>query len=267
MELRHKLESDWWKKSVVYQIYPKSFMDADGDGIGDLQGIIQKLDYLADLGVDVLWLTPIYESPQKDNGYDISNYYAIDERYGSLEQFDLLIREARKRNLKIIMDIVVNHTSTEHEWFKRSRQSVDNEYRDYYIWKEPKEGREPNNWESKFGGPAWKYDGKTQQYYLHLYDETQADLNWENPAVRKNVCDIMHFWLGRGVQGFRLDVINVISKDQDFPDDKLGDGRRFYTDGPRVHEYMRELNQQVFSKYDMMTVGEMSSTTLSLIHI
>ncbi|MGF9911468.1 alpha,alpha-phosphotrehalase [Paenibacillus ehimensis] len=262
MELRHKLESDWWKKSVVYQIYPKSFMDSDGDGIGDLQGIIQKLDYLADLGVDVLWLTPIYESPQKDNGYDISNYYAIDERYGSLEQFDLLIREARKRNLKIIMDIVVNHTSTEHEWFRRSRQSVDNEYRDYYIWKAPKEGREPNNWESKFGGPAWKYDEKTQQYYLHLYDQTQADLNWESPAVRKNVCDIMHFWLQRGVQGFRLDVINVISKDQDFPDDEIGDGRRFYTDGPRVHEYMRELNREVFSKYDMMTVGEMSSTTI-----
>jgi trehalose-6-phosphate hydrolase len=260
------LKQPWWKKSVVYQIYPKSFNDTTGNGVGDLQGIIEKLDYLKTLGVDVVWLTPIYKSPQRDNGYDISDYFAIQEEYGTMEDFDRLLEEAHSRGIKIIMDIVVNHTSTENEWFKQSRQSKDNPYRDFYIWKDPKDGHEPTNWESKFGGNAWEYDETTGQYYLHLFDVTQADLNWENDEVRKKVYDMMTFWFEKGVDGFRLDVINLISKDQSFPDDDgsvpPGDGRKFYTDGPRVHEFMHEMNQNVFSKYDSMTVGEMSSTTI-----
>ncbi|WP_110113473.1 alpha,alpha-phosphotrehalase [Bacillus sp. CGMCC 1.16541] len=261
------MKQPWWKKSVVYQIYPKSFYDTNGNGVGDLQGIISKLDYLKELGVDVVWLTPIYKSPQRDNGYDISDYFNIHEEYGTMEDFDRLLEEAHKRDIKVIMDIVVNHTSTEHEWFKKSAQSKDSDYRDFYIWKDGKEdGSEPTNWESKFGGNAWKYDEQTGQYYLHLFDVTQADLNWENEEVRKSVYDMMHFWFKKGVDGFRLDVINLISKDQRFLDDDgsvaPGDGRKFYTDGPRVHEFMHEMNQEVFSKYDVMTVGEMSSTTL-----
>ncbi|MFS0820441.1 alpha,alpha-phosphotrehalase [Bacillus sp. 1P02SD] len=260
------MKQPWWKKSVVYQIYPKSFNDTTGNGVGDLQGIIEKLDYLKALGIDVIWLTPIYKSPQRDNGYDISDYFAIQEEYGTMEDFDRLLEEAHSRGIKLIMDIVVNHTSTENEWFKKSRESKDNPYRDFYIWKDPKDGQSPNNWESKFGGNAWEYDEKTGQYYLHLFDVTQADLNWENEEVRQKVYDMMTFWFEKGVDGFRLDVINLISKDQRFPDDNgsvaPGDGRKFYTDGPRVHEFMHEMNKQVFSKYDSMTVGEMSSTTI-----
>ncbi|CAM3038307.1 alpha,alpha-phosphotrehalase [Paenibacillus sediminis] len=259
------MKQPWWKKAVVYQIYPRSFNDTTGNGIGDIEGIIEKLDYLKYLGVDVLWLTPIYESPQNDNGYDISNYYDIFKPYGTMEDVERLIDEVHKRNMKIILDIAVNHTSTEHEWFKQSRSSVDNPYRDFYIWKDPKDGGLPNNWQSKFGGPAWEYDEKTGQYYLHLYDVTQADLNWENPKVREEVYKIMNFWMRKGIDGFRLDVINVISKNQDFPDDEgtvLGDGRKFYTDGPRIHEFLQEMNREVFSKYDTMTVGEMSSTSI-----
>ncbi|WP_449538850.1 alpha,alpha-phosphotrehalase [Ferdinandcohnia sp. Marseille-Q9671] len=260
------MKQPWWKKSVVYQIYPKSFNDTTGNGVGDIQGIIEKLDYLKTLGIDVIWLTPIYKSPQRDNGYDISDYFAIQEEYGTMEDFDRLLEEAHTRGIKIIMDIVVNHTSTENEWFVESRKSKDNPYRDFYIWKDPKNGHEPTNWESKFGGNAWEYDEQTGQYYLHLFDVTQADLNWENEEVRKKVYDMMTFWFEKGVDGFRLDVINLISKDQSFPDDDgsvpPGDGRKFYTDGPRVHEFMHEMNQQVFSKYDSMTVGEMSSTTI-----
>lgn len=256
----------WWKKAVVYQIYPKSFNDTTGNGVGDLKGIIEKLDYLKELGVDVLWLTPIYESPQRDNGYDISNYFTIYEQYGSMEDFDLLLEEAHKRDMKIIMDIVVNHTSTEHEWFHKSMASKDNPYRDFYIWKDGENGEAPTNWQSKFGGNAWQYDETTGQYYLHLFDVTQADLNWENTEVRSAVYEMMQFWLDKGVDGFRLDVINLISKDQDFPNDDgsvaPGDGRKFYTDGPRIHEYLHEMNDHVFSKYDIMTVGEMSSTTI-----
>ncbi|MCT8138553.1 alpha,alpha-phosphotrehalase [Anaerobacillus sp. CMMVII] len=258
--------NEWWRKAVVYQIYPKSFNDTQGNGVGDIQGIIDKLDYLKNLGVDVIWLTPIYSSPQKDNGYDISDYFSIHEEYGTMEDFDRLLQEAHGRDLKIIMDIVVNHTSTEHEWFKKSQVSKESAFRDFYIWKDPVEGKEPNNWISKFGGSAWKLDENTGQYYLHLFDVTQADLNWENEEVRNKVYDMMHFWFEKGVDGFRLDVINLISKDQHFPnDDKSvapGDGRKFYTDGPRVHEFMHEMNQKVFSKYDAMTVGEMSSTTI-----
>lgn len=256
------MKEPWWKKAVVYQIYPKSFKDTTGDGIGDLRGIIEKLDYLKKLGVDVIWLTPIYKSPQRDNGYDISDYYAIDERYGTMDDFDRLVAEAHARGIRIIMDIVVNHTSTEHEWFKQARSSKDNPYRQFYIWKDPVNGREPNNWESKFGGSAWAYDERTGQYYLHLFDVTQADLNWENPAVREKVYEMMRFWLKKGVDGFRLDVINLISKDQRFPNDEDGDGRRFYTDGPRIHEFLHEMNQAVFAGHDLLTVGEMSSTSI-----
>jgi trehalose-6-phosphate hydrolase len=253
--------TSWWKKAVVYQIYPKSFNDTTGNGTGDIQGIIEKLDYLKELGVDVLWLTPIYKSPQRDNGYDISDYYNIQEEYGTMEDFDQLLLEAHQRGIKIIMDIVINHTSTEHEWFKQAKSSKDNPYRDFYIWKDGKDGLPPTNWESKFGGSAWQLDETTGQYYLHLFDVTQADLNWENPKVRQALYEMMHFWLKKGVDGFRLDVINLISKDQQFPEDH-SDGRKFYTDGPKIHEYLHEMNQEVFSKFDIMTVGEMSSTSI-----
>ncbi|MEK3889042.1 alpha,alpha-phosphotrehalase [Bacillus sp. FSL K6-3431] len=252
----------WWKKSVVYQIYPKSFKDTTGNGTGDLQGIIEKLDYLKELGVDVLWLTPIYNSPQHDNGYDISDYYQIYQEYGTMEDFERLLKEVHSRDLKVIMDIVVNHTSTEHEWFQMSLSSKDSPYRDFYIWKDGKSEEAPTNWQSKFGGSAWKYDEESKQYYLHLFDVTQADLNWENEQVRTSVYEMMTFWLEKGVDGFRLDVINLISKDQGFPNDRSGDGRKFYTDGPRVHEYLHEMNEKVFSKYEIMTVGEMSSTSI-----
>ena len=252
----------WWKKSTVYQIYPKSFNDTTGTGTGDIQGIIEKLDYLKKLGVDVIWLTPIYKSPQNDNGYDISDYYAIDPSYGTMEDFEQLLEETHQRGMKLIMDLVVNHTSTEHEWFKQARSSKDNPYRNFYIWKDPKNGGLPNNWQSKFGGPAWQLDEKTGQYYLHLFDVTQADLNWENETLREKIFDMMRFWAEKGIDGFRLDVINLISKNQDFPDDDIGDGRRFYTDGPRIHEFLHEMNRNVFSKYNMLTVGEMSSTNL-----
>jgi trehalose-6-phosphate hydrolase len=255
------MSTTWWKNAVVYQIYPKSFYDTTGNGTGDIQGIIEKLDYLKNLGVDVLWLTPIYKSPQRDNGYDISDYYSIHEEYGTMEDFDKLLTEAHQRGMKIIMDIVINHTSTEHEWFKQAKSSKDNPFRDFYIWKDGKNAEPPTNWESKFGGSAWEYDEATGQYYLHLFDVTQADLNWENKKVREALYEMMHFWLKKGVDGFRLDVINLISKDQRFPQDD-SDGRKFYTDGPRIHEFLHEMNQEVFSKYNIMTVGEMSSTSI-----
>lgn len=250
-----------WKKKVVYQIYPKSFKSTSGKSTGDLRGIIEKLDYLADLGVDLIWLNPIYRSPQNDNGYDISDYYQIDERYGTMADFEELIVEAKKRNIGVMMDIVVNHTSTEHPWFQESKKSKDNPYRSFYIWRD-----KPNNWQSKFGGSAWEYDETTGQYYLHLFDKTQADLNWENPQVRKEVYNIINFWVEKGVAGFRLDVINLISKDPNFPDDHgegtTGDGRVFYTDGPRVHEYLKEMHREVFAGRNLVTVGEMSSTSI-----
>ncbi|OAH52929.1 glucohydrolase [Domibacillus aminovorans] len=252
----------WWKKSVVYQIYPKSFYDTTGSGTGDIQGIISKLDYLKKLGVDVIWLTPIYKSPQNDNGYDISDYYSIDPQYGTIDDFQELLNETHKRGMKLIMDLVVNHTSTHHEWFQQASSSKDNEFHDFYIWKDAVNDDVPNNWISKFGGSAWKWDEKTDQYYLHLFDKTQADLNWENEELREKIFEMMRFWAEKGIDGFRLDVINLISKNQDFPNDDSGDGRKFYTDGPRIHEYLYEMNQNVFSKYSMLTVGEMSSTTL-----
>lgn len=260
------MQQPWWKTSVVYQIYPRSFNDTTGSGKGDIQGVIEKLDYLKKLGVDVLWLTPIYDSPQNDNGYDISDYYQIFEEYGTMADVDCLLEEAHARDLKVIFDIVVNHTSTEHRWFVESKKSTDNPYRDFYIWKDGVNGGPPTNWQSKFGGSAWQYEQTTDQYYLHLFDVTQADLNWENSEVREHVYKMMNFWVDKGVDGFRLDVINLISKDQDFPNDDgsvaPGDGRKFYTDGPNVHQYMNEMHNRVFKDKHLMTVGEMSSTSI-----
>jgi trehalose-6-phosphate hydrolase len=254
--------NDWWKSSVVYQIYPKSFKDSNGDGIGDIVGIIEELDYLNSLGVKVIWLTPIYVSPQNDNGYDIADYYNIDKMFGTLEDFKRLLKETHKRGMKLIMDMVVNHTSTENYWFKEALKGEDNPYHDFYIWRD-----KPNNWSSKFGGSAWEYVESLNKYYLHLFDVTQADLNWENPKVREEIFKMMRYWLDMGVDGFRLDVVNLLSKDQRFLDDDYEsatrDGRRFYTDGPRIHEYLNLMNKEVFSKYEgIMTVGEMSSTNI-----
>ncbi|ANS77261.1 glucohydrolase [Paenibacillus yonginensis] len=265
--MHHGQTSDWWKKSTVYQVYPKSFKDTTGSGTGDIRGLTEKLDYLQELGIDIVWLQPVYVSPQNDNGYDVADYCSIDPAYGTMDDFDELSAEVRKRNMHLMLDIVVNHSSTEHKWFKEARKSKDNPYRDYYIWRDPAPGGGvPNNWQSKFGGPAWQYDEATGQYFLTLYDKTQADLNWENPSVREEVVKLMTFWADKGVSGFRLDVINLISKNQDFPDDDgsvpPGDGRRFYTDGPRIHEFLKELNRRVFKPYGLVTVGEMSSTSL-----
>ncbi|GAB6478382.1 alpha,alpha-phosphotrehalase [Bacillus cereus group sp. MYBK71-2] len=250
-----------WHKSVVYQIYPKSFNSYYNKETGDIKGVTEKLDYLKELGVDYIWLTPIYQSPQNDNGYDVSDYYNIDPSYGTMEEFEELLEEAKARNIEIMLDIVVNHSSTEHKWFKEAKEDKNSPYRNYYIWRDEK-----NNWQSKFGGSAWKYDEKTEQYYLHLFDETQADLNWENEKLREEVYDMMRFWLDKGVTGFRLDVINLISKDQQFLNDDgstaTSDGRKYYTDGPRVHEYLQEMNRNVFEGKDVITVGEMSSTTI-----
>ncbi|CAH6832751.1 trehalose-6-phosphate hydrolase [Vibrio chagasii] len=255
-------DESWWKTATIYQIYPKSFCDSGSKGTGDIKGIISKLDYLKHLSVDAIWLTPVYASPMIDNGYDISDYYAINPQFGTMEDFDLLLAEAHQRGIRIVMDIVVNHTSTEHVWFQSALGDKNSPYRDYYIWKDPVDGQAPTNWQSKFGGNAWELDEATGQYYLHLFAKEQADLNWENPVVREEVKDVISFWAEKGVDGFRLDVINLISKQQDFPNDDIGDGRRFYTDGPRVHEYLKEISEAVFKKYGSVTVGEMSSTTL-----
>ncbi|MFM5318036.1 alpha,alpha-phosphotrehalase [Aeromonas veronii] len=255
-------QTPWWQSAVIYQIYPKSFQDSGARGTGDLKGIMARLDYLKTLGVDALWLTPVYVSPQVDNGYDIADYYAIDPAYGTMADFEALLAAAHARDIRIVMDIVVNHTSTEHAWFKSALGDKNSPYRDYYIWRDPVDGRVPNNWQSKFGGSAWELDEITGQYYLHLFAREQADLNWENPAVRAEVKNIIHFWAKKGVDGFRLDVINLISKDQAFPNDEIGDGRRFYTDGPRIHEYLQDVSRDVFAPVGAMTVGEMSSTSL-----
>ncbi|RIY34759.1 alpha,alpha-phosphotrehalase [Psittacicella gerlachiana] len=248
--------SNWWKTGVVYQIYPKSFLDTTGSGTGDLQGIIARLDYLQDLGISAIWLTPIYVSPQVDNGYDIADYYNIDPSYGSMDDFEQLVEQAHRRGIKIIMDMVFNHTSTDHPWFIQAQDPA-SPYHDYYIWRP-----EPNNWQSKFGGSAWEWNEQAQKYYLHLFAREQADLNWENPKVRAEIYKVCNFWAQKGVDGLRLDVINLISKDQSFADDHQGDGRVFYTDGPRVHEFLQELNREVLVPCQLMTVGEMSSTTL-----
>ena len=243
---------------VVYQIYPKSFKDSNGDGIGDLKGIIQKLDYIKNLGVDYIWLTPVFPSPQNDNGYDISNYYEIDPMFGTMADMEELIAQSKQRGMEIMFDMVFNHTSTEHEWFQKALAG-EKEYQDYYIFKEGKEV--PTNWQSKFGGSAWEYVPSLQKWYLRLYDVTQADLNWDNPRVREELKKVVCFWKEKGVQGFRFDVINVISKPEVFENDSIGDGRRFYTDGPHVHEYLKELVHDTGIE-NMITVGEMSSTSL-----
>lgn len=263
------MKQDWWRKSVVYQVYPQSFNDTTGKGIGDIRGLTQKLDYLKQLGIDIVWLQPVYVSPQNDNGYDVADYYRINPQYGTMEDMEELIVELQARQMYLMTDIVVNHSSTEHYWFQEALKSKDNPYRHYYIWRDPApDGGVPNNWQSKFGGSAWQYDHNSGQYFLTLFDKTQADLNWENPEVRQEVINLLTFWANKGVSGFRMDVINLISKDQNFPTDTeegalaIRDGRKFYTDGPRVHEYVKELYEKVFEPYQAVTVGEMSSTTL-----
>ena len=257
----------WWKESVVYQIYPKSFKDSNGDGIGDLNGITQKLDYIKELGANVIWLCPVYKSPNDDNGYDISDYRDIMKDFGDMNDYDRLLAEAHKRGIKIIMDLVVNHTSDEHKWFIESKKSKDNPYRDYYIWRDGKNGKEPNNWGSCFGGSAWQYDETTQMYYLHLFSKKQPDLNWDNPTVREEVFDMMTWWLDKGIDGFRMDVISFISKMPQMPDGETNGGQYgnfgpYCTHGPHVHEYLQEMNAKVLSKYDIMTVGETGGVTV-----
>lgn len=260
------MDKKWWKEAVVYQIYPRSFMDSNGDGIGDLNGITSRLDYLKDLGVDVIWLSPVYQSPNDDNGYDISDYRAIMQEFGTMEDFDRMLSEMHKRGIRLVMDLVVNHTSDEHKWFVESRKSKDNPYRDYYIWRDAKEGKEPNNWGSCFSGSAWKYDPQTEMYYLHLFSTKQPDLNWENPTVRKEVFDMMNWWCEKGIDGFRMDVISMISKPEGLPDGKIPDGGLYgdsgCVNGPHVHEYLQEMNKGVLSKYDLMTVGECAGVTI-----
>ncbi|MGP1434368.1 MAG: glycoside hydrolase family 13 protein [Catonella sp.] len=256
----------WWKESVVYQIYPRSFCDSNGDGIGDLKGITSKLPYLKELGINVIWLSPVYQSPNDDNGYDISDYEDIMTEFGTMADFDEMLDTAHGLGIKIVMDLVVNHTSDEHKWFVESRSSKDNPKRDYYIWKDGKEGKEPNNWGSCFSGSAWQLDKTTGQYYLHLFSKKQPDLNWENDEVREEVFGMMNRWFEKGIDGFRMDVISLISKDQSFPDGPTYGGLygsfESCANGPRVHEFLQEMNKKVLSKYDIMTVGECAGVTL-----
>lgn len=260
------MEKQWWKESVVYQIYPRSFMDSNGDGIGDLRGIISKLDYLQELGIDVIWLSPVYESPNDDNGYDISDYRKIMDEFGTMNDWDEMLSEMHKRNMKLMMDLVVNHTSDEHHWFVESRKSKDNPYRDYYIWRKGKDGKEPNNWGAAFSGSAWQYDETTDEYYLHLFSKKQPDVNWDNEHVRKEIYEMMKFWLDKGIDGFRMDVINFISKTEGLPSvdtetEGYVSGHQYFMNGPNIHTYLHEMNQEVLSKYDIMTVGEMPGVT------
>ena len=260
------MEKRWWKESIVYQIYPRSFKDSNGDGIGDLNGITEKMEYLEKLGVNVVWLSPVYQSPNDDNGYDISDYRAIMTEFGNMEDFDRMLAKAHEHGIKIVMDLVVNHTSDEHPWFIESRKSKDNPYRDYYIWRDGKDGKEPNNWGSCFSGPAWEYDEETDMYYLHLFSKKQPDLNWDNPKVREEVFDMMNWWLEKGVDGFRMDVISLISKQPDLPDGKPGiNGYASFNEpanGPHVHEYLQEMREKVLNNADTITVGECSGVTL-----
>ncbi len=242
-----KMEKKWWHESVVYQIYPRSFKDTTGNGVGDLRGIIEKLDYLEELGIDVIWLSPVYRSPMDDNGYDISDYQDIAPEFGTMEDMDELIAEAKGRGIRIIMDLVVNHTSDEHLWFQEARKSKDNPYRDYYIWRDPKDGGLPNDIGSIFSGPAWEYDERTGQYYFHLFSKRQPDLNWENPKVREEIYQMMNFWLEKGIGGFRMDVIDLIGKEVD---------KKITGNGPRLHPLLQEMNEESFGNYDVLTVGE-----------
>lgn len=241
------MEKKWWHSSVVYQIYPRSFNDSNNDGIGDINGIREKLDYLKELGIDVIWLSPVYKSPNDDNGYDISDYCDIMDEFGTMDDMDNLLKEAKERGIKILMDLVVNHTSDEHKWFIEAKKSKDNKYRDYYVWRNPVNGKEPNELGSTFGGSAWEYDEASKQYYLHLFSKKQPDLNWENKNVRKEVWDLINFWIEKGVGGFRMDVIDLIGK---VPDEMIKEN------GPKLHEYLREMNEKSFGKHDLLTVGE-----------
>ncbi|OZM57045.1 glucohydrolase [Lottiidibacillus patelloidae] len=254
------MQKKWWKESVVYQIYPRSFMDSNGDGIGDLKGITSKLDYLKQLGVDVIWLSPVYKSPNDDNGYDISDYQNIMDDFGTMADWDELLAGLHARGMKLMMDLVVNHSSDEHHWFVESRKSKDNPYRDYYIWRKGKDGQEPNNWTSVFSGSAWEYDKETDEYFLHLFSKKQPDLNWENENLRKEIYDMMTWWLDKGIDGFRMDVINLISKAEGLPSVPGGKryewGGDYFMNGPKVHDYIQEMNREVLSKYDIITVGE-----------
>jgi len=257
----------WWKESVIYQIYPRSFCDSNGDGIGDLNGIRSKLDYLQKLGINVVWLSPVYKSPNDDNGYDISDYQDIMTEFGTMDDFDLLLKEAHEHGIRIVMDLVVNHTSDEHKWFIESKSSKDNEKRDYYIWREAKDGKEPNNWGSVFSGSAWQWDEETQMYYLHCFSKKQPDLNWANPKVRDEVFNMMTWWCDKGIDGFRMDVISMISKPDGLPDAPKGPNDLYGTslitcNGPHVHEYLQEMNQRVLSQYDIITVGECAGVTI-----
>lgn len=256
----------WWKEAIVYQIYPRSFKDSNGDGIGDLPGIISKLDYIKSLGVDVIWLCPIYDSPNDDNGYDVRDYRKIMTDFGTMADFDELLVGIHQRGMKLIMDIVPNHTSDEHPWFQASSQSEENPYRDYYIWRKGEKDKLPNNWPSFFSGNAWDYDEKTYSHYLHLFSKKQPDLNWENPKVRQEIYDIMHFWFKKGIDGFRMDVVSLISKPKGLPDSQSNVFTeiisKYYANGPKVHEYLKEMNKEVLRHYDCMTVGEGPGITL-----
>ncbi len=257
----------WWKEAVIYQIYPRSFQDTNGDGIGDLKGITSRMDYLAKLGVDVIWLSPIYASPNDDNGYDIADYRAIMKDFGTMADFDEMLAAAHDHGIKLVMDLVVNHTSDEHPWFVESRSSKSSPKRDYYIWRPAKDGNPPNNWESFFSGSAWQLDEKTGEYYLHLFSKKQPDLNWENEKVRDEVYDLMTFWCDKGIDGFRMDVISMISKVPGLPDgpvktDGYGDPMPYVCNGPRVHEFLQEMNRRVLAKYDLLTVGETAGVTI-----
>lgn len=261
------MKKAWWKESVIYQVYPRSFCDSNGDGIGDLKGIASKLDYLKELGINVIWLSPVYRSPNDDNGYDISDYQDIMEDFGTMADFDALLAQAHERGIKIVMDLVVNHTSDEHAWFIESRSSRDNPKRDYYIWREPRNGKEPNNWGSYFSGPAWEYDEKTGMYYLHCFSKKQPDLNWDNPEVRDAVYKMMTWWCDKGIDGFRMDVISMISKKEGLPDVDTNGGRYGHCslgtcNGPHVHEYLQEMRNRVLSHYDLLTVGECAGVTI-----
>ncbi|WP_110112320.1 alpha-glucosidase [Bacillus sp. CGMCC 1.16541] len=256
------MEKKWWKEAVAYQIYPRSFMDSNGDGIGDIQGVISKLDYLKDLGIDVIWICPIYKSPNDDNGYDISDYQDIMDDFGTMKDFDQLLEEVHARGMKLIMDLVINHTSDEHPWFIESRSSKENPYRDYYIWHEGKDGQEPNNWESIFSGSAWEFDEKTKEYYMHVFSRKQPDLNWENPKVRTELYEMVNWWLDKGIDGFRVDAISHIKKVPGFPDLPNPEGLDYvpsfegHMNRPGIQEHLQELKENTFEKYDIMTVGE-----------
>ena len=262
------MNEKWWKNAVVYQIYPRSFKDSNGDGIGDLEGIYEKLDYLAELDIDVIWMSPVYKSPNDDNGYDISDYQDIMDDFGTMDDFDRVLKKAHSLNIKIMMDLVVNHTSDEHKWFIESKKSKDNPYHDYYMWADPdKNGNPPNRWESCFSGSAWEYVESVGQFYLHSFSRKQPDLNWDNPKVREEVFKMMTWWCDKGIDGFRMDVISMISKDQAFPDGEMnnslyGDFGPYCVHGPRVHEFLQEMNREVLSRYDIMTVGETSGVTI-----